>query len=111
MVYSSARQPASQPVQYSVYTICPSKSTSNQYRIVHYDFRLLPAGAVEEPSSVAFFIIVSFPEDAALTIDRSIDLLIFAVSDCFMVACLMSTGFFGAICLWPFFVLAAAFAA
>jgi len=81
------------------------------YSIAYHDFRPLPVGLEDEPSSVAFFMIVSFPEDAALTIDFSIDLLIFAVSDRFIVACLTSAAFFGATCLCPFFVLAAAFAA
>jgi len=79
--------------------------------IVYHGFRPLPEGLEDEPSSVAFFMIVNFPEDAAWTIDRSIDLLILAVSDCFTEACFTSAAFLGAICLCPFFVLAAAFAA
>ena len=75
--------------------------------------------------------IVNFPEDAAETIWLSIDLLILAVSDCiqsqhhslqgskgsrkertfFIAACFNRTVFFGAICRWPLFVLAAARAA
>jgi len=64
----------------------------------------------DEASGIVFFMMVSGPEDAAVTIWRSIDLLIFAVKSFFITACFTRIGFLGGIVRLPFLVFAAALA-
>lgn len=82
------------------------------HELCYYFAFFLIAAFVElsEVSRLAFFMIVSFPEEAAATICCSMELLILALSFLCIAACCTAWIFFGGACLLPFFVFAAALA-